>query len=341
MCSTLSSASFDFLHARVYPYFMEKDIIIDESAKVYDYLFLLRPLLWVPVWVFLFIGYMYGARIELFSISLILPKKFWFTLITYTFLMSSTYIVNQIVDRESDRINRKLFLIPNGIISVRNATIYAVFLGIVSLILSFFIGGPVLLFLYFVSLVMGLLYSIPPIQTKGKPFLDIIFNGIGYGCVAFIVGWSVAERINLHSLTVSFGYFLLVSAVFVNTTIPDIPGDRRSGKITTGVFLGKRLALLFSSLLFVFSLVYAFLEMDILIIVPSIFGAIFSVLSLWDNTEDMILTKVSYRLPAVLFILLVSVKFPTFLLLNLILLFALRKYYKERFGMNYPALLGR
>jgi len=320
---------------------MEKGIAFEPNVRVYDYFFLLRPILWVPVWVFLFIGYMYGARIEFFSITWLLPWKFWITLLSYTLLMSATYIINQITDRESDRINQKLFLIPYGIISVRNANIYAVVLAILSLVISFVIGRWTLLLLYIVSFLLGILYSVPPVQAKARPFLDIVFNAIGYGCIAFVVGWSVAEPVNIHSWVVCFGYFLLVSAVFINTTIPDIPGDKKAGKVTTGVFLGKRLALIFSTIMFLLSFIYAFLEMDILIIIPSILGAIFSILSLWDESEDMILTKISYRVPASLFILLVSIKFPIFLLINLLLLFVLRRYYKTRFGLNYPALFGR
>ena len=314
---------------------------IDLNTRWYDYFFLLRPILWVPVWVFLFIGYMYGARLELFSIHFVLPKRFWLVLITYTLLMSSVYVVNQIIDKESDKINEKLFLLPYEIISVRNAVIVAVLLAVLSLILSFFLGGFVLFLLYLLSLILGLLYSLPPFQLKGRPFLDFVVNGLGYACIALLVGWYTAEKLTLHTLIVSFGYFILVCAIFINTTLPDIPGDKKTGKITTGVFLGNKLSLILSSSLFVLALLFAFLEMDILLIVPSLLGAIFSVLALWDNTDDLIITKLSYRVPAFLFILLVSIKFPIFLIINLILLFLLRKYYKSRFGLEYPAMLGR
>jgi len=314
---------------------------IDLKAKWYDYFFLLRPILWVPVWVFLFLGYAYGARLEFMKIHLLLPRKFWFVLIAFTMLMSSVYVINQIVDKESDRINEKLFLIPYEIISVRSALIVSVLLALSALILSYFLGGFVLFLLFFVSLVLGLLYSLPPFHFKARPFLDFIVNGLGYACVALLVGWYTTENLNLHALVVSFGYFILVCAIFINTTIPDIPGDKKTGKITTGVFLGNRLSLILSSSLFILALIYAFLEMDLLVVVPSLLGAIFSILALWDNTEDMIITKLSYRVPSFIFILLVSIKFPIFLVINLVLLFVLRKYYKTRFGLDYPAMLGR
>lgn len=318
---------------------MRRDI--DLSTKWYDYFFLLRPILWVPLWVFVFIGYMYGKRIELFSITLSLPLKFFAVLFSYTLLMSSTYIINQVVDKVSDKINEKLFLIPYGIITERTALVISVILGICSLIWGYFVGKTVLLILYLISLILGLLYSLPPLQAKGRPFLDIIFNAFGYGCIAFCVGWSVAEKLSIHSFTIALGYILLVSAVFINTTIPDIPGDKKSGKVTTGVFLGRRLSSILSTITFFLALIYGFLEMDILILLPSFLGAVFSVLSLWDDSADMIITKLSYRVPALVFVLLVAIKFPIFLIFNLLILIILRKYYKSRFGLDYPSLTGR
>ncbi len=314
---------------------------IDINTKWYDYFFLLRPILWVPLWVFVFIGYMYGKRIELFSITLGLPLKFFSVLLSYTLLMSSTYIINQIIDKESDKINEKLFLIPYGIISERVALIIAVILSICSLIWGYFVGKTVLLILYLISLVLGLLYSLPPLQAKGRPFLDILFNALGYGCIAFCVGWSITEKLSLHTFTISLGYIILVSAVFINTTIPDIPGDKKSGKITTGVFLGRRLSSILAGATFFLALIYGFFEMDVLILIPSFLGAVFSLLSLWDDSADMIIIKLSYRVPALIFVLLVAIKFPVFLILNLFLLIILRKYYKSRFGLDYPSLTGR
>jgi 4-hydroxybenzoate polyprenyltransferase len=318
---------------------MKKDL--DLTLKWYDIFFLLRPILWVPLWVFVFLGYMYGKRLELFSITFLLPLKFFSVLFSYTFLMSSTYIINQIVDKESDRINDKLFLIPYGIVSEKLGWILSVLLALASLAWGYFAGGVELLILYFISLIMGLLYSLPPVQTKARPFLDIFFNAFGYGCIAFSVGWAVAEHLNKSTFIISTGYFLLVAAVFINTTIPDIPGDKKSGKLTTGVFLGQRFSSILASIIFFISLVYGFLEMDILLLLPSILGLILSIISIWDTSEDLIITKLSYRIPAFLFVLLVAVKFPIFLMLNLIILILLRKYYKSRFGLDYPSILGR
>lgn len=255
--------------------------------------------------------------------------------------MSSTYIINQIVDKDSDFENDKLFLIPYDIISVKNAVIFAAILAVVSLTSAFLIGGSVLLILFFISLIMGLLYSVPPFQVKARPFIDIAFNAIGYGVIAFLVGWYTVSNISLHGLATALGYFLLVSAIFVNTTIPDIPGDKKTGKITTGVYLGKKNALLFSTALFALTLIYSFLETDLLLIVPSFLGLVFSISSLWDDSQDLILTKLSYRVPSFIFVLLVSIKFPLFLAINLILLFILRKYYKTRFDLDYPSIMGR
>ena len=83
-----------------------------------DYVFLLRPVILVPGWVFLLLGYHSGrAWVGEPASPWYPPGRLLLSLVIFTAIMGAIYILNQICDREADRLNRKLFLISEGRIS--------------------------------------------------------------------------------------------------------------------------------------------------------------------------------------------------------------------------------
>jgi len=332
------SSGFYHLIMKVKKEIDKSNVKFDLNPHWYDYFFLLRPVLWIPVWTFLFLGYFWGSALETFSFTFILPWKFWAVLGLYSLMMSSVYIINQIVDRESDLINNKLFLIPYNIISIRTASIYAIILALVSLSVVYFLGIKFLI-LFILSYLLGVAYSIKPVELKARPIADMLANAIGYGVLAFLTGWTVTGKIQGRAFIQSFGYILFVSAVFINTTIPDIQGDQTAGKYTIGVFLGARNATILSSILLFLAFIYSFLEFDVFLMIPSLVGLPIFIISIWD--ESMQMAKISYRAVSFLFVLIVALRFPLFLALGILILILLRIYYTKRFMINYPSLTGR
>jgi len=310
----------------------------DLNPKWYDYFFLLRPVLWIPVWTFLFLGYFWGSSLETFNFTVILPWRFWAILCLYSLMMSSVYIINQIVDRESDLINNKLFLIPYNIISIRAAMDYAIILALIPLISVYFFGIKFVM-LFVLSYLLGVAYSIRPFELKARPIADMLANAIGYGLLAFLTGWAVTGKIQGRAFIQAFGYILFVSSIFINTTIPDIQGDQKAGKYTIGVFLGARNATILSSILLFLTFIYSFLEFDVFLMIPSLVGLPIFIISIWD--ESMQMAKISYRAVSFLFVLMVALRFPLFLILGILILILLRVYYTKRFMINYPSLTGR
>jgi len=310
----------------------------DLNPKWYDYFFLLRPVLLIPVWTFLFLGYFWGSSLETFNFTVILPWRFWAILCLYSLMMSSVYIINQIVDRESDLINNKLFLIPYNIISIRAAMVYAIILALIPLISVYFFGIKFVM-LFVLSYLLGVAYSIRPFELKARPIADMLANAIGYGLLAFLTGWAVTGKIQGRAFIQAFGYILFVSSIFINTTIPDIQGDQKAGKYTIGVFLGARNATILSSILLFLTFIYSFLEFDVFLMIPSLVGLPIFIISIWD--ESMQMAKISYRAVSFLFVLMVALRFPLFLILGILILILLRVYYTKRFMINYPSLTGR
>ncbi len=290
---------------------------------------LLRPTLFLPLWIFFLLGAHHGEG----EISFGAVGAF----ILYTMLMGGVYIFNQIVDRESDKKNKKLFLISDGLIPLKNAYIEMSALFIIAVLGSFFLGLNIFI-AFLISLFLGITYSFPPIETKGRPFLDIIWNASGYGVLAFMVGWlSVAEPSTAMFL-IAIPYFFAVAAVFVNTTIPDIEGDREEGKVTSGVFLGKKNTLLLGiSLDLVAIIVSCFLgEKGYICLIGAGLAFPIFLIAYIKQTKKSILF--SFRaIPGILAIIVFFIT-PIVIPLFAVVLGVQRIYYKRKFNIDYPAV---
>ncbi len=316
---------------------MKKDI--DRSPKFYDFFFLMRPILFIPLWASLFLGYAAGAEIPSFGIELFPSSLFWINLLSYTLLMGAIYVVNQIYDRESDLVNNKLFLIPYGIIDTRKAWIFSAALVVLSFAISFLFSTLDFVVILILSLILGILYSVPPFQFKGRPFIDALSNGTGYGIFAYLAGWAAAAPVNFSALLYSLPLFFFVIAIFLNTTVPDIEGDKKAGLITTGVFLGKLGTNILAAAFMFYALLASFIFMDIHILISSIIGVILFVVAIFDDSDYM--SKVSYRISSFVFVLSLAIKFPLFLVLDVLIYVLLRMYYEKRFHYTYPTFFGR
>ena len=91
-------------------------------VKYFDYFFLLRPTLFFAIWVMISIG-MYLAHLEFETYpqwinTVNIKTIFLFT--SLTLISGSTFITNQLDDIDSDKENKKLFII-NNLISINNA----------------------------------------------------------------------------------------------------------------------------------------------------------------------------------------------------------------------------
>jgi 4-hydroxybenzoate polyprenyltransferase len=304
---------------------------------VFDHLFLLRPILFVPLWALTLLGY-FWAEGGTYRLAWLPQGRLLLSLFLYSLLMGSVYVLNQIFDRESDRLNRKLYLLAEGYVTLRAAWVECFLLLVVSLSLSLLFSPAYRVFIL-LSLGLGILYSAPPFKLKGKPILDILSNSIGYGCVAFMVGWLSLGTYHVGHLLKSLPYVLAVAAVFINTTVPDIEGDRKTGNITTGVFLGIRGTTLLALSAILGAVAASLWLGDWLCLIASLAA---TPLFLWAAIRAKVKSAmISYQLSGGALVILVCLLFPWYLALLLVTFGALFVYHKVRFGLNYPALADR
>lgn len=310
------------------------------TRSFWDYLFVLRPILLVPVWTLILAGYYRGQRFaSLAPERWRWPADLWWLLLFYSLLMGAVYIVNQIFDVETDRRNKKLFLVAEGYVNRTAIWIEAAVLMSGAIGLSFLKFTPQMGYIMLASGCLGLLYSVPPFKFKAKPFLDMLANGLGYGLLAFAAGWVAGGRYTDAVWLLSLPYVLAVSSVYLNTTIPDYASDRATGNITTGVFLGGRATVWLALILMLLSLVLAIALSDALAAVAA--GCALPLFLAAALTGKMKWTMLSYQGGALVLVLLLGLVFPFYFVLLLITFVSLRLYYKWRFGMNYPRFADR
>jgi 4-hydroxybenzoate polyprenyltransferase len=311
-----------------------------------DIVFLLRPTLFFSVWVMVVMG-MYSAQMNLIKYPLWITEFSWRTFFVFlglTLTSASTFILNQIEDLESDKINNKLFLVGEYFTPERSLSISR-FLLVIGILLSVASNWFTSLFVISIYLIWGILYNKEPYSWKKKPLLGWIANSV-IGVMLFMIGWyfvmtsQTDVTINLYDLSIfqfMLPYILCFSSVALLTTLPDVKGDIETGDETFPIVYGKMLTVILSFLLissaFVFSLIYE----DPLASTASIVSLPFFLFTAWRSLEKDILRSIRYPIFILNFFALTV--YP-WLFFPLVITYYLSKYYYwHRFELHYPTFM--
>jgi 4-hydroxybenzoate polyprenyltransferase len=319
-------------------------------SQAFDYVAILRPLLLIPVWTMVLLGYYRAIKSDL-TTQIQLPffdnigfifrphQEILITLLLYSLLMGAIYILNQLTDSKTDSINGKLYLIHDGHLKKNRMKVQIAILLIFSIVLSFLKFPIVYSLLILLSMIMGIAYSVPPIRLKGRPILDLLANASGFGIIAFSVGWMSKASFSSDLILDSIPYFLCISSGFINTTIPDMEGDVRNGDRTTGVFLGIQKSCLVSTLILILAIIAGIYRRDLVPLVASAISLpffIYMTVSNWGNKTNIKAISLATKISVLTLSLLVSFLIPLYLVMLVLTILLVRLYYQVRFGINYP-----
>ena len=309
---------------------------IPERSCPSDYIFLLRPMILIPVWTFFLLGARHGSSSTgtLVDITPLLVG-----ILSFTAVVAAAYIINQITDRETDRASGKLFLISHGIISVRAAWIEAVVLTVSGVAAAAFLLPRGFVAITLIGAWLGAAYSIEPYRFKRRPALDVLANALANGVLNTLAGW-VAIGAPLDRLTILAPYPLAVAAVHLSTTLADIDGDRASGLRTSGVLLGRRKGIIISTILMAASFAAAVLTRNTPAFYASSVSLLFFIIA--SVSEKKRFSGSGILLPAkvstLAYSLTACVLFPACIPVLAVTIILTRIYYARRFGMRYPSL---
>lgn len=298
--------------------------------KYLDHFFLLRPVLMPPVWTILLLGHHRSSQL---SGNNHLPGL---VLLLITFLVGAVYILNQIYDIESDRSNRKLFFLAQGYISTKSAFYEMVLLNLAAIVPAFIISWQ-LGILFVMGMAFGFLYSTPPINLKNRPFGGLTINALAHGNLAFLIGWCMNSTLSLRALYFSLPYMLAVGAIYLNTTIPDMEGDKNVGKLTLSVKWGKGKTMILSSILVAIATFLSILVKDVPFLIASSLSLPFFVFCAFNKKERYI--AATTKLSILLLSIAAGIFYPWYFAVLIVGFIGTRLYYKARFNLDYPTLI--
>lgn len=329
---------------------MKEKILGIPLRKLLDCFFLLRIPLFVPVWTILFLGWITGSKNAhiggVITTELSHLGDVWLVAIAFSLIVAPTFIVNQIVDIEGDRINGKLFLLPQGFLSIRTAWIIATFCAVAGLAIEFFfISNISLLIIFILGLLLGILYNLPPFELKNDAWGGTIANALGHGLLTFLAGWYAAklyEPFNLNTLITGLisglSPALANGAVYLATTIPDAAGDRTTNKRTFCVVYGEKTTAIASTALAAGAFIASFGMMRnwwVMATASSISLFFFGLFAVSTKREHAFM---AFKWPVFLLAAFVALFSPEYGILTLVSFFGTKAYYKWRFDFDYPNL---
>lgn len=307
-----------------------------------DLIFIIRPVLLVPVWGFSLFGY-YRARVssirEIVSLWNSASAETYLLLLIFSLSVGAVYIFNQIADIEVDKKNGGLPLLASGIVSKRMAIFFSILMSISSILLPLFTNHKSVALLSALALITGFLYSFKPFYFSGKPVLDFISNAFGYGIIAFAAGWVCGGRtlFNMNFFISSLPYFLLMCAGSISSTLPDIDGDAVENKNTTAVMFGPKKAHLLATFFLIAAGVTAFTQSDFLALVCSVFP--FPIYVGYIAKPTNLLMESTYKIGGAVCMICSGLIIPLILPAGIVVFSMTWLYFRLRHNMYYPSLM--
>lgn len=316
--------------------------------KLIDYIFLLRPMLIIPVWSIALLGaraaswrarginpfqldhYPFAAFTS-YDLNLLLM------LLLGALLSGAIFALNQIYDVDSDKENEKLFLLADEHVKISEARILYWVLTVIAIAGAFLLNWQLGVLFVFGGW-LGFQYSHPRFKVRESAYKAFRNNIIGHGMAAFMFGWVMYTNFSLEGVIKSLPYVFAVGAVYLTTTLPDIRGDESVGKVTYAVEWGVAKTLKNSAWLVALALVLSIMTADYGFSITAAVTLPLYILAAAKGSVDLAIT--ASKAAILVLSLFAAIYFPLYLVILLAAFGLTRAYYSRRFGMAYPALSG-
>jgi len=280
-----------------------------------------------PLWTMTLIGFNLdagGARLEPFRWTLIV--------ISLSALFGLVYLLNQMKDREGDLANGKLAIVAQGLVSPSSQRITAAALCLISMAALLSAGfGRLGVWMAAVFVIAGLLYNYSPAALERTPWGGVL-AGLGGSWLLLRLGAGFAG--SNPALISESPYILAFTAGCILTGLPDVKGDRLTGKRTMVVVYGEGFTMgLALALISLAGVIAAFLAEWILVI-AALGGGVFiawgwlignRAYAVFGNKAAMVILAVG-----------IGLSFPFFLLAIVLYYPFARWYHRVRFSLDYP-----
>ncbi len=299
-------------------------------------LFLTRPVVLIPVWGFSLFGFRLAQNRTALGSSL--PASPFLLMLLFSLSVAAVYLLNQVEDFDVDSENDGFPLMVKSGISKRIVIIFTLLLAIISFVAPIFLGNLPLALLALATVVIGILYSVKPTYFTGRPIFDFLSNGIGYGFIAFAVGWHCGEgSFGVELIRASLPYVLLMFAGSISSTLPDMKGDALCNKRTTAVTFGARNAHILALLFIIAGGVLGYVNNDIAATVSGLLSLPFYIVYLIKPSPKTM--EATYKVGGGFMMLVIASYYPLFALISFSVGIITMLYFRVVHNVTYPALL--
>ena len=155
-------------------------------------------------------------------------------------LWASVLAVNDAFDLETDRLNERRQQSPHvrGQLRRRQLLGCAASAGGAACLLAAWGGGLTFTVGTAGVLVLGWLYSAPPVRLKGRPVWDVGCNALAVGVLGPMGGWCLTRSVGEYPVSLAITGLLAGAALYLPTLVIDVDADRAAGVRTTAVRFG-------------------------------------------------------------------------------------------------------
>ena len=171
------------------------------------------------------------------------------------FLSGSAMVLNDIFDIEVDKVNSPERPLPSGIISSRDAKVFALIITVLGLLSALFIGSFAVL-LYIIFWTVGFLYNW---KFKELGVIGNLFVSVSVGFTIIFGGIVVDNPWNINVIIFSLILFLFDLAEEIAADTMDIEGDKKRNVKSIPILIGKKKALYISFTLFFIEVLLSYL----------------------------------------------------------------------------------
>jgi len=314
---------------------------VSPIIKSLDYFFVLRPILFVPGWSTLLAGYFIASKSELyFTADTFLNLNYLeilILLIIFSTAMGASFLLNQLMDIETDLKNKKLFILSENHITKTSAILETIILTMIALLLSVNFGIWVIMAVILFMLITGYMYNFKPFILKDRPLGSVFANAL-MGWLAFAIGWLAVNEISDLIFYDALPYLFFNTALYFFTTLPDIPGDKKSNKKTLAVLYGFNVVIALAVLCFLLSLISAVLLNDYFALIFITCSIPLFVIVAFNRTIKSTIKTTKYAI--LFFAIALWLKIPFYFLLLIGIFIFTKWYFLKRFHYDYPNFKG-
>ncbi|MCD6137147.1 MAG: UbiA family prenyltransferase [Deltaproteobacteria bacterium] len=242
------------------------------------------------------------------------PIKIILTPLILVLANYTSNVINQIYDREIDKINKPYRPIPAGEITVDEANSLAIILTLTTLTLAYTLINKLFGILLTIILLFAWIYSAPPLRLRARLFWGNLAIATPRGGLGIITAYSsYANPLNNTSLLI----FALGMAIYVfgaNTfkDFPDEKGDKICGVRNFVTVYGREYAMRIAQIITIISYLVFIRVIDILIMLPSI--ALLVAMQYYAEKNPELKTKTENTIMWTLFYINMAALFTSYLL---------------------------